>query len=326
MRKYLCAAFAAVAVLCPLHADAGPVVTARQASDLDAAVTWSDDLARHVKPALAGSVADREAIVSSLYAWASVDAMSHLTGDARAIYPRRVSGPVMTWKEIRPLAGSDPRKATIDAWTLRTGRRLMAIFGVGGSANGILNYNNNLQATAAMTAYAAGLINQDQALRNWAIISTREVLDLVDKDGYTVEIWRSNNERAEYYSHETAIYVIATAVMAARLGNQDIWNYIGRSMSKSDLPAVERMGALLNADLGNSRHYTMKTGKQQIVYPNAIADKYGHVTVSPYLGVWMKTFINHYPGNFSNLKYAVNLYNTIPNEVYNPGIGGDMPK
>lgn len=301
-----------------------PIIAASEENDLDPAQAWGTSIAQNVAQAKAGDAKAREAIVSSLYAWARVDAMSQVTGNARGIYSRRVSGPVMAWRAIRPWARQDWRSVTIDKWVYATGKRMRTLYGLGGGASGVvLNYNNNLQATSAMVAYAAGLIGQDSALRWWAVESSKEVLDQVDKDGFTIEVKRFNSEKAEYYSHETMIYLVATAVMADAIGNDAIWTYVGKGAAGARDPAMLRIGRLLDQDLGNSSRYAAKTGRAQIVYPNArfVA---GLLLPSGYIECWFGKFLHRYTGLFVRLRAAERYYDTVPQQRFNPGIGGWM--
>jgi hypothetical protein len=196
------------------------------------------------------------------------------------------------------------------------------LFDLGAGTSGLtLNYNNNLQATAAMDAYAAGLIGQDSGLRWWAIQSSMEVLDTVDEDGFTNEIFRYNKEKAEYYSHETMIYLIATARLAEKAGNYSLWDYVGKGEVTRRDPTLLRIGRLLDLDLGNSQRYSARTGKAQIAYSGAIAVD-GVRYPSGYLTWWVPAFLDQYSGSFPRLRIAEPAYQQTNMRHYNPGVGG----
>ena len=253
-----------------------PLVAASTQAQMDPAVAWQISVARPVAAALSGDLVAYSAAMLPLSYWAERKAMTKIAGDARIIFPRRWCGAAMAWMHLKPIARQlgDRRMWGLDQWVKARAVDMIEIFGTGGNAPSVFNWNNNLQATAAMASYAAGVASGDERIKAWAISSAKEVIDAFDPDGFTMEITRSVNldhgpSWALYYSHETMIFLVALARMMSADGDGSLWSYKG-GMSK----AV----ALLDADAGGAGNYARKTGKAQ--------DNMG-ASVLPWLLVWV---------------------------------------
>jgi Alginate lyase len=253
-----------------------PVLAARNTDDLNPVQQWSDSITRQVPVVLGGTTRTRAAydrIMDSLYEWAGAEALETMTGErTRTLMPRRVIGAVTAYLAVKPIADAagDIRRQTIERWIHQRAREGMTIFAgtPNGGARG-LNYNNNLQATAATLAMEAFVITGDPDLHAFALAATREVLDEVDAEGFTSEIRRENPEAAEYFAHETLIYVVATAGMAEANGDASLWTYRGAKAGASRDPAILRAGVLLGEELGGNfvtKRHAAKTGRPQTPY------------------------------------------------------------
>jgi hypothetical protein len=254
------------------------VLKAESINDLEAVQRWSDSITRQVPVVLGGTAQTRAAydrIMESLFEWAGADALQEARGDrTRSLVPRRLIGAVTSYLAVKPIADSigDIRKATIERWIHSRASDAARTFGgpaQPGRDGRVLDYNNNLQATAATLAMEAYIITGDAKLRDWAIAGTREVLDEIDAEGFTSEIRRENPEAAEYFSHEVMIYVVATASMAQDNGDPSLWNYRGKKAGSASEPAILRAGLLLGRDMGGNyvtKRHAEKTGLAQNAY------------------------------------------------------------
>jgi hypothetical protein len=284
---------------------APPVVIANDAA-FAPVQAWQEAVARET---------DRRRIVDQLYRYAAADAVDDVRTDAsKALLPRRTGGAMMVWRRVRPQVEPGKRRAVIDRWMRARAQDMVATFDR-------LGWANNLDAAGAMAIYATGDALNDGVLRQAGLRIARRVLDQIDADGFTKEIHRDDRlanakPAAEYYSHETMIYLVALAQMSGRL-----WNEPGRAGGQ---PAMLRAGRLLDADLGTGARFAAKTGHRQKPYPSAVKLQGGSIP-SGYLGCWIPPFLAHYRGDFLNLRAASAFYATRPARLFNATVGGTMP-
>ncbi len=272
-----------------------------------------------------------EAVTAILSEAADAGLMTDIRGDARAIYPRRIAPFVMAAWHLRT-----KQDAEVAEWLWHHGSALMRAYGVGNtSREGVLNYKNNLQATAAMCVLAVGQMIDDLGMQAWGILSMMEVLNEIDEVGYTIEIRRPlhidhSRDWAEYYAHETMVMAVAAARMEQREGGTTLWDYTGNRNGRSMRPAMYRAAHLLARDLGDDwkgKQHARKTGREQIRYPSA--GKAGDMVVpSGWLGCWMPALLARYRDDKSGqplhpLRIAADSYSA--KSMLNATVGGTMP-
>lgn len=285
------------------------VLRADTVASLDPVQIWADEITRQV-PAILGdtdrSRAAYDRIMEALFEWAGAEALTSVQGETtRALLPRRVIGGVTAYLAVKPIADAtnDIRKPAIERWIHDQARFARAIYGgeaMPGMEGTPLNYRNNLQATAATLAMETYLITGDASLRDWAMTATRAVLDEIDAAGFTSEIRRTNPQAAEYFGHETMIFVVATAKMAADNGDASLWTYRGAGAGAATDPAILRAGALLGADLGGNyvtKRHAVKTGLPQNPYRKSYivtAGADGLLLPEGWLTCWIDPFLAQY--------------------------------
>jgi hypothetical protein len=283
-----------------------PVIRANAIGDLEGVQRWSDAIALQVPAVIEAGSRTREGyerIMGALYEWAGAGALEQMRGDeVRSLAPRRVLGAVMGYLAVKPLADAsgDIRRQAIERWIGGQAARARDTFGTGSGGRNVLDYNNNLQATAATLGMAAFVITGDEGFKTWSIQSTREVLDEIDAEGFTGEARRDAGARAEQRSHEVMIYVVGTAVMAEANGDPGLWSYIGAGASASAQPAILRAGLLLGQDMGSdyvTKRYATRAGKVQAPYPGSHVVEPGRdglVVPAGWLTAWIAPFLTHY--------------------------------
>lgn len=285
---------------------AQPVLAASSNGDLERVQRWADTISHDVPVVLAAGPGTRmayERIMAALFEWAGANALDDVRGDkARSLVPRRVLGAAMGYLAVKPIADAtgDIRRSAIEDWMGEQARRARTTFGSGHGSEGVLDYNNNLQATAATLAMAVFVATGDASLRDWSIESTREVLDRIDAQGFTGEVQAIDPARAEQRSHEVMIYVVGTATMAAANGDASLWTYRGRMASSANKPAILRAGLLLGRNLSSeyvTKDYAIRTGTTQAAYPGSqvVEPGIGGLMVpAGWLSCWLAPFLAQY--------------------------------
>jgi len=271
-----------------------PPVLAMTDADLEPASLWQEELAK----------ADTVAAVDKLLRYATPLACDATKAPSatRALLPRRIGGAMMVWRRIRPEVEAGAIRNRIDYWLRLRANDMVKTFDT-------LHWGNNLDAAGAMAVYATGDALDDDKLRKAGLRIAGRVLANIDPDGFTVEIKRPDNQKkakdaAEYYSHETMIYLVALAGMVPSMWGD---------------AAIKRAGALLDADLGTGARYAAKTGHKQIAYPSAAP---GPIP-SGFLGRWMPAFLAQYGSEgYPNLARAAAYYDANPARMFNATIGG----
>jgi poly(beta-D-mannuronate) lyase len=163
--------------------------------DSDAAVTkalkpidkFIQDLSKQITRAsgekdLATRRLYQRCVVDNVYTWAKADALNDMrTPNAKLSVPSRVGGIAIAYSEARnQVPGLGDKQRVIEAWLLKRARETVYFFDNEATKGAS---RNNLRAWASLGVGEVGILTEDHALVDWAIMSNRTMIEGASPDG-----------------------------------------------------------------------------------------------------------------------------------------------
>ncbi|KQW29598.1 alginate lyase [Rhizobium sp. Root274] len=145
------------------------------------------DLAKQISKA--GSEKDvatrrlyQRCVVENVYTWAKADALNDMrTPNAKLSIPSRVGGIAIAYAEARnQVPGLGDKQRTIEAWLLKRARETVYFFDNEATKGAS---RNNLRAWASLGVGEVGILTEDRALVDWAIMSNKTMIEGASPDG-----------------------------------------------------------------------------------------------------------------------------------------------
>jgi poly(beta-D-mannuronate) lyase len=121
-------------------------------------------------------------VVDNVYTWAKADALNDMrTPNAKLSIPARIGGIAIAYAEARnQVPGLGDKQRVIEAWLLKRARETVYFFDNEATKGAS---RNNLRAWASLAVGEVGILTEDRALVDWAIVSNRIMIDGASPDG-----------------------------------------------------------------------------------------------------------------------------------------------
>lgn len=253
---------------------------------VDAFVSATIRYSRNVVTNGADASAAYEEVMKHLYAWASANALgAQGSNDTTAILSGRMTAVIHAYLMCKPAAvrRRDTRRHVIEAWIHARTAEPMATYT-------LASQRSNLQSFAAYFVYLASIATGDVTLRTWAKTKWKEVVDLIDANGYqSLELRRSTY--AEHYHKFLAIPVTTMAVLAEQNGDENLWTYKGAAAGVSPDPAILRLCKQIALNMGSN----YATKPICAFACDRFGNNVGAYTMNQYV---VETPVTYGPGNF----------------------------
>jgi poly(beta-D-mannuronate) lyase len=121
-------------------------------------------------------------VVDNVYTWAKADALDDMrTPNAKLSIPARIGGIAIAYSEARnQVPGLGDKQRLIEAWLLKRARETAYFFDNEATKGAS---RNNLRAWASLAVGEVGILTEDRALVDWAIMSNRTMIEGAAPDG-----------------------------------------------------------------------------------------------------------------------------------------------
>ncbi|WP_245408931.1 alginate lyase family protein [Rhizobium wuzhouense] len=276
--------------------------------DSDAKVTkalkpideFIQDLAQQVSKAGAEKdVATRRlyqrCVIDNVYAWAKADALNDMrTPNAKLSVPSRVGGIAIAYAEARnQVPGLGDKQRTIEAWLLKRARETVYFFDNEATKGAS---RNNLRAWASLGVGEVGILTEDRALVDWAIMSNRTMIEGAAPDG-SLPLEMNRMRYALHYQLHAMTPLVASV---ARLCDA------GYGKGGADFGKLGTMAHFSVNAVKDPKIVQKINGKSQTVKPGLKPNLSSLAWLEPYLalsddGAMEKEFVSLRPLNNSKL-------------------------
>lgn len=121
-------------------------------------------------------------VIDNVYVWAKADALNDMkTPNAKLSVPSRIGGIAIAYAEARnQVPGLGDKQRTIESWLLKRARETVEFFDNEATKGAS---RNNLRAWASLGVGEVGILAEDRALVDWAIMSNKTMIDGASPDG-----------------------------------------------------------------------------------------------------------------------------------------------